>query len=112
MFRHKLCRSFTSSHLHLSPLQINTQEEMRVMGDAYVPAEETVKLNKKELKNTLKRAKSKPRVYSQAVTKRTAEPPKGFESLFLDFNAETDIEILWVDQPPKGVYVAVVCVCI
>lgn len=83
---------------------IQTQEEMRVLGDEYVPVGQDVKLKKSELKAALKRALKTPRVYSEATTSRDSNPPNGFDKLFLKFTAKQVIEILYLENPPQGVW--------
>eukprot|EP00035_Acanthoeca_spectabilis_P008026 m.147558 g.147558 ORF g.147558 m.147558 type:complete len:828 (+) comp14184_c1_seq4:86-2569(+) len=83
---------------------IQTQEEMRVLGDEYVPVGQDVKLKKSELKTALKRALKTPRVYSEATTSRDSNPPNGFDKLFLKFTAKQVIEILYLENPPQGVW--------
>lgn len=42
---------------------MHTQDEMRVLGDEYVPEAQDVKFNKSELQKALKKALKSPRVY-------------------------------------------------
>lgn len=44
--------------------------------------------------------------YSEAITARPSDVPKGYEKLFLKFIAKQPIEILYLENPPKGVWVA------
>lgn len=74
-----------------------------MQGDAYVHAEDTLKVSKKELKSTLSRVQKSPRVYASAITSTASTPPKGLEKLFLSFEPGDSVDILWVDQPPQGV---------
>eukprot|EP00035_Acanthoeca_spectabilis_P036760 m.41556 g.41556 ORF g.41556 m.41556 type:complete len:828 (+) comp8223_c0_seq2:1578-4061(+) len=82
-----------------------TQENMRARGGTIKEAE-SPKWDKAQLKAVLTFGRQEGRVYSAAVTRRKSSPPKGFEKLFLTFKPSDRIEILFVQHPPKGLWLA------